>query len=790
MDPICCAVLAWYLMGVAGAMVSADEPRVAVDQAAAEEASDVQASDVQVAVATTEQLIAEVRPSLVTIRVQGRDGDPLGIGTGFVIDGSGLIATNMHVIGEGRPFTVETSGGRNLPVISIEASDSANDLAIIRVDVGDDRLSALTLSQGEPPPQGKRVLAFGNPLGLQDSVVEGMVSAVREISGREMIQLAMPVQPGNSGGPVVDSQGSVLGIVNMKSAVDDNLGFAIPIDNLTPLRQKTNPITMDRWVRLSGLDESDWEIVLGGSWQQRGGVISASAPGNGFGGRSLCLSTAAVNDPPYDISVWVRLDDESGAAGIAFHSDGGDRHYGFYPSNGKMRLTCFLGPSVYSWQVLSDVQSKHYLAEQWNHLRVRVEEGRMKCYVNEHLVVESTDMQLTKGRIGIVKFRDTKPQFRRFSVGPDLASPPLSTAIADWIAGLGKGDVHASEIDQSRVDMLAARGDVVSRELRRRAVELEEEAQQMKNLAGDVLRAPLLAELGELFAEQPESEIDSSSRLVKGALLISAIENPQVDLAAYEAKLERMAREIAEDFGATIDEATDDEATDDEATDDEATDDEATDDERAKRRILDKYLFQENGFHGGRAEYYHPANSFLDRVIDDREGLPITLAILYIDLGRRLGLQIEGIGLPGHFVVKQVMESGEEQLIDVFDGGTELSDEAADALVQQFAGRAITPSDLQPQSDLDILTRVLNNLIGIATREQDIDAMLRRTDMFVTLHPDENRYRFMRAQLRAISGRTTRAREDLDELLRREPNGINGLPIRELKASLQPDLER
>ncbi len=756
LDRVCCALLMLCLIGVAGtgSVLSADEAREAVDQEAVDQA----------AVVSTEQLIADVRPSLVTIRVQGRDGDQLGIGTGFVIDDDGLIATNMHVIGEGRPFTVETSSGRKLPVVSIEASDAANDLAIIRVDVGEGHLSALTLSEGELPPQGKRVLAFGNPLGLQDSVVQGMVSAVREISGREMIQLAMPVQPGNSGGPVVDDQGNVLGIVNMKSAVDDNLGFAIPIDDLTPLREKTNPITMDRWVRLSGLDENDWEIVLGGSWQQRGGVISASGAGKGFGGRSLCLSTAMENEPPYDISVWTRLDDESGAAGIAFHSDGGDRHYGFYPSNGKMRLTCFLGPSVYSWQVLSDVRSKHYLPEQWNHLRVRVEKDRMKCYVNEHLVVESTDMQLTKGRVGIVKFRDTNPEFRRFRVGPDLASPPLDGAVLDWIASLGKGDIKTGEIDQSHVDMLSASGDVVSRELMRRAVELEEEAKQMKNLASDVLRAPLLDQLGELFAEESDSDESATSRLVKGALLISAIENPQVDLAAYEAKLERMAQEVAEGFG-------------------------PKDDERQKRQILDKYLFQENGFHGGRAEYYHPANSFLDRVIDDREGLPITLAILYIDLGRRLGLQIEGIGLPGHFVVKQVMESGEEQLIDVFERGAELSDEATAELVQQFAGRTVAESDLQSQSDLDILTRVLNNLIGIATRDQDIDAMLRRTDMFVTLHPDENRYRFMRAQLRAISGRTARAREDLDELLRREPNGINGLPIRELKASLQPDRE-
>ncbi|TWU23474.1 putative serine protease HtrA [Novipirellula galeiformis] len=716
----------------------------------------------------TEQLIAEVRPSLVTIRVEGRDGDLIGMGTGFVIDSDGLIATNMHVIGEGRPFTVETFEGRKLPVVAIEASDATNDLAIVRVAVGDAKLSALTLAEGESAAQGKRVLAFGNPLGLQDSVVEGMISAVREMDGREMIQLAMPVQPGNSGGPVVDQQGEVLGIVNMKSAVDDNLGFAIPIDHLKPLREQANPIAMDRWVRLGGLDENQWEVLFGAAWRQRGGVISASGTGTGFGGRSLCLSKTVVDKPAYDISVMVRLDDESGAAGIAFHSDGNDRHYGFYPSNGKMRLTCFLGASVYSWQVLSDVKTKHYLPGQWNHLRVRIEEGRMKCYVNEHLVVESTDAQLTQGRVGIVKFRDTSPEFRRFNVGPDLAVPPMKPELADWLAGLGNGDSPLSDVDQLQINRLAQAGDVAARELMRRAAELDAEAKRIRNLAGDVLRAPLLAQLSELFASEADTQKSSEAdvetgphdRLVKGALLIAAIENPEVDIAAYEAKLVQMAEEVVARF-------------------------DAEDDEQSKRRLLDEYLFQENGFHGGRSEYYHPANSMLDRVIDDREGLPITLAILYIDLARRLGLQVEGVGLPGHFVVKQVLKSGDEQLIDVFDRGNELSQEAAGELVQRFAGRPMGDADLQSQSDLDVLTRVLNNLIGIATKDQDIDAMLRRTEMFVALHPAEHRYRLMRAQLRAISGRSARAQEDLDELIRREPAGLEGLPVRELEAALR-----
>ena len=146
------------------------------------------------------QLIEQIRPSVVTIRVNGRDGSELAMGTGFVIDREGLIVTNLHVIPEGRSFSIETPDGRDLKVVSIESTDRAGDLAIIRVQTPTPPLAALPLAE-EPIAQGTRVLAFGNPLGLRDSVVTGIVSAVREVEGREMIQLAMPTQPGNSGGP-------------------------------------------------------------------------------------------------------------------------------------------------------------------------------------------------------------------------------------------------------------------------------------------------------------------------------------------------------------------------------------------------------------------------------------------------------------------------------------------------------------------------------------------------------------------------------------------------------------
>ena len=90
-------------------------------------------------------------------------------------------------------------------------------------------------------------------------------------------------------------------------------------------------------------------------------------------------------DRPYEVSVTVRLEDEAGAAGLVFASDGDQKHYGFYPSAGQLRLTRFDGPDVYSWTVLKQVPSPHYRLGDWNTLRVRCEKEKIFCFVNDQL---------------------------------------------------------------------------------------------------------------------------------------------------------------------------------------------------------------------------------------------------------------------------------------------------------------------------------------------------------------------------------------------------------------------
>src|SRR5262249_1120227 len=150
------------------------------------------------------------------------------------------------------------------------------------------------LGDAEKLKIGQDVVALGNPQGLKYSVVSGVVSGRRTFDGRSMIQLAMPIEPGNSGGPLVDRLGRVQGVLTLKSVVTANLGFAMPVNALRPLLEKPNPVPMAKWLTIGALDPEDWTTVFGARWRQRAGRILVDGTGKGFGGRALCLSTKPI----------------------------------------------------------------------------------------------------------------------------------------------------------------------------------------------------------------------------------------------------------------------------------------------------------------------------------------------------------------------------------------------------------------------------------------------------------------------------------------------------------------
>ena len=703
-------------------------------------------------------LIQSIMPSIATIRVNDRDGRQLSIGTGFVVDPSGLIATNYHVLTEGREFTVELWPRKVLKVLSVEAFDVPGDFAIIRVDTQSEPLPSLKMGDSESTQQGASVLAFGHPLGLEHSVVRGIISAVRKVNGKNMIQLAMPIEPGNSGGPLVDEEGKVLGIVNIKDLRADNVGFAVPISGIQSLLQNPSPILFDRWVRSPTLDDEQWNPVFGATWQERSGILTARGLGTGFGGRSLCLKKSASPAVPYEISVHVKLNDERGAAGLAFHSDGGDCHYGFYPTNGSMRLTCFQGPVVDSWEIIQEVNTLHYNPDSWNELKVRVEKDRLVCFVNGHAVIESESLKLAEGTVGLAKFRDTVAEFKRFRIGTPVETDELPTNERKLLDEMLRDGVKGTAISDEQIPVLAKSSEAFSSNLLRRSEALKEESRRVTQLAQDISNLPVLQKLKALF------EQDDSDDLFRGALWIAALDNPELDHEAYVRKVERMGRQIGDSL---------------------PTD--ASENDRIE--ALNRFLFEENGFHGSRQEYYHSANSHLDRVIDDREGLPITLSILYIELARWNQIEIQGVGLPGHFVVRHVDKQGDSQLIDVFERGAKISMRDAQRMVREFTQRAAVDEDFHTQTTQEILVRVLRNLIGSAQRTRDDESIVKYCSALVAIDPDEPQYRMMRCVARYRTKRLAGALADVQMLLENSPQGLQTQELLRLKKVIQAELE-
>ncbi len=702
---------------------------------------------------SVEELAQEAKPSIVTIRFRGRREGDAGLGTGFVV-GEGLVATSLHVIGEARPISVELADGSTHEVTAVHATDRDGDLAVVRIAAKGP--AALPLAEAGTLADGAEIVAIGNPHGLERSVVAGRVSGLRRREGIEMIQLAMPVEPGNSGGPVLDRRGRVQGIVSMKSLITPNLGFAVSVERLRSLLDRPNPVVMERWLTIGAIDPAEWTTIGGARWRQRAGRIAVSGAGSGFGGRSLCLAVEPPPELPYDAAVWVKLDDESGAAGLAFASDGGERHYGFYPSAGRLRLTRFDGPDVLSWKILDEKPSPRYRPGAWNHLRVRRTAEKIACFVNDEAVFESSDRGLARGRVGLAKFRDTEAEFRAFAVGrelpPSMPAKETMARIESLTAALSDAGPPAKEL----VAKLLDEGEPVRAALAARAASLERQARQVESLAAAVHERRTLDELSRIVAGD-ESKID----LFHAALLIAKLDNPDLDVDASQRELDRLAADILKRSPDA--------------------------DETAKLAALNRVLFEELGFHGSRGDYYNRANSYVNEVLDDREGIPITLSVVYMELARRLGLRVEGVGFPGHFLVRYVPAEGEPRWLDVFDSAQVRSREDLAKQLLEQSGDELVDDHLASVGPKAILARMLGNLRGIAMREGGQADVLRYLDAAVAIEPDSARDRVMRMVTAARLGRRDTALDDARWLLDRQPPEIDLELVRSVVERLESE---
>ena len=197
--------------------------------------------------------------------------------------------------------------------------------------------------------------------------------------------------------------------------------------------------------------------------------------------------------------------------------------------------------------------------------------------------------------------------------------------------------------------------------------------------------------------------------LAEAALLVACEEYPELPVSSYLARIDAMAESasVPVQQASTL---------------------------LGRVRALNAYLFEEQGFHGNNDDYYDPRNSFLNDVLDRRTGIPVTLSVLYIEVGRRCGLAVDGVSLPGHFIVRV----DDHQLVDPFHAGALLSHEECQARLDRiFSGRMrLDPSMLAPCDGRTLLARMLRNLKVIYVKAQDYPRALNVLDLLVELEPE------------------------------------------------------
>jgi len=181
------------------------------------------------------ELVKRIKPSAVAIETFDAKNNTLARGSGFFIAADRVI-TNRHVIEKAARVEIHLLDGKKFPVRGVLAIDGEGDLALLQVDVPRGLAVPLPIVRAVPQ-EGQSIVVIGNPFGLEGSVSNGIVSAVREISGYgRIIQITASISPGSSGSPVVNMAGQVIGVATLQAAEGQNLNFAVPAERISQLR--------------------------------------------------------------------------------------------------------------------------------------------------------------------------------------------------------------------------------------------------------------------------------------------------------------------------------------------------------------------------------------------------------------------------------------------------------------------------------------------------------------------------------------------------------------------------
>lgn len=261
--------------------------------------------------------------------------------------------------------------------------------------------------------------------------------------------------------------------------------------------------------------------------------------------------------------------------------------------------------------------------------------------------------------------------------------------------------------------------------------------------------------------QQPDEAID----LAAAALYIAQEEYPELDCGAYLHRLDTMALQLrdrlpTENYPLKI------------------------------LRAISEYLFEAQGFVGNSQSYYDPRNSFLNQVLDRRTGIPITLSLVYLELARRVGFPMAGVGMPGHFLVRPTLEDM-AIFVDAFHKGEIMFEEDCRDRIQMLYGKdaRLRSEHLEPLGSRPFLARILMNLKVIYLQQQDIPRALSTVDRILLLMPDSLLERRDRGLIYYRQGQLGQARQDLKYYLLNHPDAQDAFEVQQVLSQINRALQ-
>ena len=250
--------------------------------------------------------------------------------------------------------------------------------------------------------------------------------------------------------------------------------------------------------------------------------------------------------------------------------------------------------------------------------------------------------------------------------------------------------------------------------------------------------------------------VDANIELDRAALLIAAEEYPSLEVEEYLSRLDEFAENSRRRM--TADELRD---------------------SLLRAEILAHHLFGENRFAGNSKDYYDARNSFLNEVIDRGRGIPIALSVVFIEVARRLGIQLYGVGLPGHFLVKY-SDTANEVFFDPFNGGKILTENDCRQKVEEmYQGRvSFHPTFLKAFTKKQILSRMLQNLKGVYFNTGELNKAFGVIERLVLLNPDSMEEIRDRGLVNFARKKYVLARPDLEAYLQALPDAQDQEQVR------------